>query len=70
LYCPTHRLCRRGAAVKNLSHSASFHFLDKVAPSKPGIKHLAPDRERRRNGHLSPLSPTSVTDRNAAVHVP
>jgi hypothetical protein len=26
--------------VKNLSHSASFHSVEKTAPSKPGIKHL------------------------------
>ena len=37
---PTDRLCRGGAAVKNLAHSASFHSWEKIAPSKPGIKHL------------------------------
>ncbi len=42
LYCSTDRLCRCGAAVKNLSHSASFHFWENNAPSKPGIKHLRP----------------------------
>src|SRR5271166_474393 len=41
LYRSTDRRCRRGAAVKNLSHSASFHSVEKTAPSKPGIKHLA-----------------------------
>jgi hypothetical protein len=40
VYRSTDRLCRRGAAVKNLAHSASFHSRDKIAPSKPGIKHL------------------------------
>lgn len=30
----------RGAAVKNLSHSASFHPKDKIAPSNAGTKHL------------------------------
>jgi hypothetical protein len=40
LYRSTDRLCRRGAPVKNLSHSASFEPLDKDAPSKPGTKHL------------------------------
>lgn len=40
LYCSTDRLCRCGAAVKNLSRSASFHFWESNAPSKPGIKHL------------------------------
>jgi hypothetical protein len=41
LYCSTDCLCRRGAAVKNLSHSASFHPKDKIAPSNAGTKHLA-----------------------------
>jgi len=40
LYCSTDCLCRCGAAVKNLSHSASFHCLENNAPSNPGIKHL------------------------------
>src|SRR5262249_25138209 len=39
LYRSTHRLCRRGAPMKNLAHSASFHTEDKDAPSNPGIKH-------------------------------
>ena len=47
LYRSTDRLCRRGAPVENLAHSASFHSDDKNAPSKPGIKHLA--------GFMSPL---------------
>jgi len=41
LYRSTDRLCRCGAAVKNLAHSASFHSLENNAPSNPGIKHLA-----------------------------
>jgi len=40
LYRSTDRRCRRGAPVKNLSHSASFESLDKNAPSKAGTKHL------------------------------
>src|ERR1700741_3289026 len=40
LYCSTDRLCRCGAAVKNLSHSASLHAGENNAPSKPGIEHL------------------------------
>jgi hypothetical protein len=40
LYRSTDRLCRRGAAVKNLSHSASLESSDKGAPSNPGIKQL------------------------------
>ncbi|MBY0508568.1 MAG: hypothetical protein K2P94_00315, partial [Rhodospirillaceae bacterium] len=34
------RLCRSGAAVKNLAHSASLHSWENNAPSKPGTKHL------------------------------
>ena len=40
LYCSTDCLCRCGAAVKNLSHSASFHSRENKAPSNRGIKHL------------------------------
>src|SRR3974390_1616128 len=40
LYRSTDRLCRCGAPMQNLAHSASFESLDKDAPSKPGIKHL------------------------------
>src|ERR1700680_4042045 len=40
LYRSTDRLCRRGAAVENLAHSASFHATEYNAPAKPGIKHL------------------------------
>src|SRR5579871_1734158 len=41
LYRSTDRLCRRGAPVKNLAHSASFESFDKDAPSKLGTKQLA-----------------------------
>lgn len=41
LYCSTDCLSRRGAAVKNLTHSASFHSKENSAPSKSKIKHLA-----------------------------
>lgn len=40
LYRSTDRLCRCGAPMQNLAHSASFDSEDKDAPSKPGIKHL------------------------------
>jgi hypothetical protein len=40
LYCSTDRLCRRGAPMKNLAHSASFDSCENDAPSKLGIKHL------------------------------
>src|ERR1700690_854802 len=41
LYRSTDCLCRCGAAVENLSHSASYQSAENNAPSKPGIKHLA-----------------------------
>src|ERR1700683_1061005 len=41
LYRSTDRLCRCGAPMKNLSHSASFESLDKNAPLKSGTKHLS-----------------------------
>src|SRR5271165_506770 len=34
LYRPADRLCRCGAPMKNLSHSASFESPEKTAPSK------------------------------------
>ena len=40
LYRSTDRLCRCGAPVENLAHSASFHSGEKNAPSNPGTKHL------------------------------
>lgn len=47
LYRSTDRLCRRGAPMKNLAHSASLDSEDKDAPSKSGIKHLVWARSRR-----------------------
>ena len=41
LYRSTDDLCRRGAPMEYLAHSASFHSLVNIAPSKRGIKHLA-----------------------------
>jgi hypothetical protein len=43
LYRSTDRLCRCGAPMKNLAHSASFESLDKNAPSNAGTKHLKRD---------------------------
>jgi hypothetical protein len=37
LYRSTDRLCRCGAPVKYLSHSASFHSREKYAPSNAGL---------------------------------
>ncbi|MCU4160503.1 hypothetical protein AiwAL_10340, partial [Acidiphilium sp. AL] len=68
LYRSTDRRCRRGATMKNLDHSASFHLLENIAPLKSGIKHLVHsklgvgdrayfrdpvDEVRRRLGHVS-----------------
>src|SRR5215211_6535662 len=36
----THRLCRAGAPMENLAHSASFHSRERSAPSNHGIKQL------------------------------
>ena len=36
----TDRLSRRGAPMENLAHSTSFQSKERIAPSKPGIKHL------------------------------
>src|ERR1700679_3816680 len=40
MYRSTDCLCRCGAPVKNLAHSASFESIDKIAPSRPGTKQL------------------------------
>ena len=40
LYRSTDRRSRAGASVEYLAHSASFHSTEKIAPSKPGTKHL------------------------------
>ena len=41
LYCCSDGVRGRGAAVKYLSHNASFHSKEKIAPSNRGIKHLS-----------------------------
>ena len=40
LYCCSDGVRGRGAAVTNLSHSASFHSKERIAPLNRGIKHL------------------------------
>ena len=45
LYRSTDRLCRCGAPMQNLAHSASFDSDDNNEPSKLGIKHLAHQAE-------------------------
>src|ERR1700722_699115 len=44
LYRSTDRLCRSGAPMENLCHSASFESDEKNAPSKSGTKHLVQGR--------------------------
>ncbi len=41
LYCCSDGVRGRGAPVTNLSHRASFHSVERIAPSNCGIKHLA-----------------------------
>ena len=41
LYCCSDGVRGRGAAVKYLSHNASFHSKEKIAPSNRGIKQVA-----------------------------
>ncbi|MFA7587314.1 MAG: hypothetical protein WCY11_14145, partial [Novosphingobium sp.] len=40
LYCCSDGVRGRGAPVTNLSHTASFHSNERIAPSNHGIKHL------------------------------
>src|SRR5262249_9765339 len=61
LYRSTDRLCRRGAPMKNLAHSASFDSEDKDAPPKPWIKHtliaaLLKQRATNQHRHASSCS--------------
>ena len=64
LYRSTDRLSRGGAPVENLAHSASFNSGVENAPSKPGIKHLAP-------AHVRPaeceLDVTALGERSVAL---
>ena len=48
LYCCSDGVRGRGAAVKYLSHNASFHSKEKIAPSNRGIKHLGQHRSTQR----------------------
>lgn len=40
LYCCSEGVRGRGAPMTYLSHMASFHSHERIAPSNPGIKHL------------------------------
>jgi hypothetical protein len=39
LYCSSDGVRGRGAPMTNLSHNASFHSCERIAPSNRGIKH-------------------------------
>jgi hypothetical protein len=60
LYRSTDRLCRGGAAVKNLAQSASLHAGENNAPSKPGTKQLekVPNRDEPSHPGLQPQANT------------
>src|SRR6516165_3596791 len=68
LYRSTDCLCRRGAAVKNLAHSASFHSREKIAPANPGIKHLGGDH-RSTACTKSPFGSATLHSLNHVVSV-
>ena len=67
LYRSTDRLCRRGAPMKNLAHSASFESLDKDAPSKPGTKQVS---HLERWAVFGPRATVVVNPRRGDVGVP
>lgn len=54
LYCSTDRLCRCGAAVKDLAHSASFHAGAKSAPSNSGLGSIEQSRASHSQSHFGP----------------
>jgi hypothetical protein len=49
LYCSSDSVRSRGAAVTYLSHNASFHSKEQIAPSNRGIKHLGIDHSAPSN---------------------
>ena len=62
LYRSTDGLCRGGAPMQNLAHSASFDWDHNDDPSKRGIKHLGPCR----GGALAPQVSRSAAGREPA----
>src|SRR5260370_30441073 len=56
LYRSTDRLCRCGAPVQYLSHSASFHSLEKYAPPNAGTKHLVQAKDPEQVVRRGPTS--------------
>ena len=67
LYRSTDCLCRCGAPMKNLAHSASFESLEKNAPSNPGTKHLAALRASDRAGKVVTVGYELMDDTRAAL---
>jgi hypothetical protein len=58
LYRSTDRLCRCGAPMKNLAHSASLDSDDKNAPLNNGIKQLERESFRRNHNGLCDAADT------------
>jgi hypothetical protein len=53
--------------VKNLAHSAAFHSSVKVAPPKPGIKHLA-SHSATSSAHCIPQTGSLTQPRAGLAH--
>ncbi len=60
----------RGAAVKYLSHNASFHSQEKIAPSNRGIKHLDPCLRRHDLGRLRDRKAKDDTLKHSGLKAP
>jgi IS5 family transposase len=52
LYCGSGCVRGRGAAVTYLSHNASFHSKEQIAPLKRGSKHFPPESKKGGRGRL------------------
>jgi transposase len=52
LYCCSDCLRGHGAAVTYLSHNASFHSKEQIAPLKRGSKHFPPESKKGGRGRL------------------
>jgi len=64
LYCCYDGVRARGAAVMYLSHNASFHSKEKIAPSNRGIKHLAIHigRKKKHKNHANGIMQIKLPD--------
>src|SRR3984885_10313810 len=60
-------LCRCGAPMQNLAHSASFESLDKDAPSKAETKHLGPIEDAKGASMSIKLTDTQLVLLGAAA---